>query len=39
MHQRPDDEAHDMTEEFIAQYARKAMPAPKKASKSYKSKA
>ena len=26
MNQRPDDEAHAATEEFIAQYARKALP-------------
>ena len=30
MHQRPDNEAHTMTEEFIATYARKAVPAPKR---------
>jgi myo-inositol-1-phosphate synthase len=35
MHQRPDDEAHQMTEAFIAKYARKpaAAPAKKKATK------
>jgi myo-inositol-1-phosphate synthase len=27
MHQRPDDEAHELTEKFIAKYARKAAPA------------
>jgi myo-inositol-1-phosphate synthase len=31
MHQRPDDEAHEATEKFIAKYARK--PAPAKAAK------
>ena len=30
MHQRPDDLAHEMTEAFIAEHARKPMPAPGK---------
>jgi myo-inositol-1-phosphate synthase len=33
MHQRPDDEAHQMTDEFIAKYTRKAAGTPKKAAK------
>jgi hypothetical protein len=31
MHQRPDDEAHALTEAFIKQYARKPVRATKKA--------
>ncbi len=36
MHQRPDDEAHQMTEAFIAKYARKAVGAAKSKAKTTK---
>jgi myo-inositol-1-phosphate synthase len=36
MHQRPDDEARELTEKFIAQYARKPLGTPTKAAKSAK---
>jgi hypothetical protein len=34
MHQRPDDEAHELTQKFIAKYARKRVSTPKKKSAS-----
>ncbi len=30
MHQRPDDEAHELTAEFIKQYSRKSLAGPAK---------
>ena len=36
MHQRPDDEAHQLTEEFIAKHARTTAGTPKKAAKATK---
>jgi hypothetical protein len=32
MHQRPDDEARELTEKFISKYARKPLGTPKKKS-------
>jgi hypothetical protein len=34
MHQRPDDEARELTEKFIAKHARKAVPAVARTAKS-----